>query len=71
VEALIKEKKEKENVLTHLELVNSKNAYVLISEKFKRKTTKAKKKWWKKRSIRGIYNNCKHSWRLHKSRGRV
>jgi hypothetical protein len=43
VEALIKEKKEKENVLTNLELVNLKNASLLNFEEFKRKTIEAEK----------------------------
>ncbi len=44
MKALTKEKKEKENVLTYLELMNLKNTSLLNFEKFKRKTTKAKKK---------------------------
>jgi hypothetical protein len=43
VEALTKEKKEKENVLIDLEVVNLKNASLLNSEEFKRKTVEAKK----------------------------
>jgi hypothetical protein len=39
VKALIKEKKEKENVLTDLELINLKNVYLLQLEELKRKTT--------------------------------
>jgi hypothetical protein len=39
VEALTKEKKEKDNVLIDLELVNMKNASLLNFEEFKRKTT--------------------------------
>jgi hypothetical protein len=39
VKALTKEKKEKDNVLTNLELVNMKNASMLQSEELKRKTT--------------------------------
>jgi hypothetical protein len=38
VKALTKEKKEKEDILTNLELVNLKNASLLQSEKLKRKT---------------------------------
>ncbi len=34
---LIKEKKEKENVVTNLELINLKNVSLLQSEKFRRK----------------------------------
>jgi len=41
VKAQIKEKKEKENVLTYLELVYLKNVSLLQSKKLKRKTTKA------------------------------
>jgi hypothetical protein len=39
VEALSKEKKEKENVQTDLELVNMKNASLLNSKEIRRKTT--------------------------------
>jgi len=38
VKALTKEKKEKEDILTNLELVNLKNASLPQSEKLKRKT---------------------------------
>ncbi len=41
MKALIKEKKEKENVLTNLELVNLKNVFLFQSKELKRKTTKA------------------------------
>jgi hypothetical protein len=44
VEALAKEKKEKDNVLTSLELVNLKNASMLNSKKLRRRTTKVEKK---------------------------
>jgi len=44
VKALTKEKKEKENVLTNLELINLINVFILLFEELKRKTTKAKKK---------------------------
>jgi hypothetical protein len=44
VKALTKEKKEKEDVLTNLELVNLKNASLLQSKKLKRKTTKVERK---------------------------
>jgi hypothetical protein len=43
VKALTKEKKEKENVSTYLELVNLNNASLLNFEKLKRNTTKAEK----------------------------
>jgi hypothetical protein len=43
VKALIKEKKEKENVLTYLELVNLKNVSLSQSKKLRRKTIEAKK----------------------------
>jgi hypothetical protein len=43
VKTLIKEKKEKENVLTNLELVNLKNVSLLEFEELRRKTTKAEK----------------------------
>jgi hypothetical protein len=43
VKALTKKKKEKENVLTYLELINPKNVSLLQYEEFKRKTTKVKK----------------------------
>jgi hypothetical protein len=39
VEALTKEKKEKENVLIDLKLVNLKNASMLNSKELRRKTT--------------------------------
>ncbi len=52
VKTLIKEKKEKDNVLTNLESTNLKNAFLLNFEKFRRKTTKAKKKsWWRKKGV--------------------
>jgi GTPase SAR1 family protein len=41
---MIKEKKEKENVLTYLELVNLKNVSLLQYEELKRKITKVEKK---------------------------
>jgi hypothetical protein len=44
VEALTKEKKEKENVLIDLELVNLKTVSLLNFEEFKRKATEARKK---------------------------
>jgi len=43
VKTLIKEKKEKENVLTYLELVNLKNVSLLEFEELRRKITKAEK----------------------------
>jgi hypothetical protein len=43
VKTLIKEKKEKENVLTDLELVNLKNVSLLEFEELRRKITKAEK----------------------------
>jgi hypothetical protein len=43
VEALTKEKKEKKNVLTYLELVNLKNASLLSFEKLRRKIIKVEK----------------------------
>jgi hypothetical protein len=43
VKALTKKKKEKENVLTYLELINLKNVSLLQYDEFKRKTTKVKK----------------------------
>jgi hypothetical protein len=39
MKALTKEKKEKENVLIDLELINLKNVSILQFEEFKRKTT--------------------------------
>jgi hypothetical protein len=39
VKALIKERKEKENVFKNLELVNLKNASLLQFEELRRKTT--------------------------------
>jgi len=62
VETSIKEK-EKENVLTDLELMNLKNVSLLDFEVLRRRTTEAKKKKLVDiiRSIRGIYSNCMHS----------
>ncbi len=39
MKALAKEKKEKENVLTYLELINLKNVFLLQYEEFRKKTT--------------------------------
>jgi len=44
VKTLIKEKKEKENVLTNLELINQKNVSLLQSKKLKRKTIEVERK---------------------------
>jgi len=44
VKTLIKGKKEKDNVLTNLELINLKNVTLLQFKEIRRKTTKAKKK---------------------------
>jgi len=44
VKALTKEKKEKENALIDLELINIKNVFLLQFEEFRRKTTKAERK---------------------------
>jgi hypothetical protein len=44
VKALTKQKKEKENVLTNLELINLKNVFLLQSEELRIKTTKVEKK---------------------------
>jgi hypothetical protein len=41
VKTLPKEKKEKDNVLTYLELINLKNVFLLQFEELKRKTTMA------------------------------
>ncbi len=41
MKTLTKEKKEKENVLTYLELINLKNVFLLKFEKIKRKTSEA------------------------------
>jgi hypothetical protein len=43
VETLIKEKKEKENVLTNLELMNLKSISLLNFEEFRRRIGEAKK----------------------------
>jgi len=66
VEALIKEKKEKENVLMDLELMNLKNISLLNSKELITRIIEAEKKsWWRKiRNIGGIYNSCRHNWRL-------
>jgi hypothetical protein len=73
VEALSKEK-EKDNVLTYLELLNLKSASLLDFEEFGRRTIEAKKKngWWTQiRNIIGIYSNCWHSWKLQVNQVRV
>ncbi len=44
MKALTKEKKEKENVLIDLELVNLKNVSLLEFEEFRRKTIEVEKK---------------------------
>jgi hypothetical protein len=44
VKALTKEKKEKENVLINLELINLKNVFLLQFEEFKRKTLEVERK---------------------------
>jgi hypothetical protein len=44
VKTLINEKKENENILTYLELVNLKNVYLLQSKELRKKTRKADKK---------------------------
>jgi hypothetical protein len=41
VKTLINEKKENENILTYLELVNLKNVYLLQSKELRKKTRKA------------------------------
>jgi hypothetical protein len=43
VQALIKKKKEKENVLTYLELINLNNVSLLQYEELRIKTTKAER----------------------------
>ncbi len=43
VKALSKKKKENENVLTNLELINLKNVFLLQFEELRRKTTKAER----------------------------
>jgi hypothetical protein len=43
VKTLTKEKKEKENVLIDLELINMKNVFLLQFEEFKRKTTEVER----------------------------
>jgi hypothetical protein len=55
VETLIKEKKEKDNVLTNLELVNMKRVSLLNFDKLKRTIKAEKEKFWRPvRSINGI-----------------
>jgi hypothetical protein len=73
VQTLIKEKKEKENVLTNLELINLKSVSLLNFEKFRRRIAKVEiRNWWRQiRSIRGIYSSCRHSWRLQMRRKKV
>jgi hypothetical protein len=43
VKALTKKKKEKDNVLTNLEMINLKNVSLLLSNELKRKIAEAKK----------------------------
>ncbi len=43
MKALTKEKKEKENVLTDLELINLKNVSLLQSKEFRKKTIEAER----------------------------
>ncbi len=73
MKALTKEKKERQNVLIDLELVNLKNAFLLNSEEFRRKTTEAEneKLGEKKRNIRRISSNYKHNWRAHRNKRRI
>jgi hypothetical protein len=63
VKALTKEKKENENVLTYLELVNLNNAFLLQYEEFKRKTTKVEKEklMEETKNIKEICSICKHN----------
>jgi len=65
VEALIKENKEKENVLIDLELMNLNNVFLFNFEELKRTSKVEKKKLVEanKESERN-YNSYKHSWRL-------
>ncbi len=65
--------KEKENVLTDLELMNLKNVYLLDFEVFRKRIVEAKKKKLVDaiRNIRGIYSSCEHSWRLQMNKRRV
>jgi hypothetical protein len=44
MKALTKKKKEKENVLTNLELINLKNVSLLQFEELRRKTSKVERK---------------------------
>ncbi len=44
MKALIQEKKEKQNVLTNLELINLKNVSLLQFEKFRKKIPKVERK---------------------------
>jgi SMC interacting uncharacterized protein involved in chromosome segregation len=55
VEALTKEKKEKENVLIELGLINLKSDSLLKSKKNRKRITKAKikKTWWASMNICG------------------
>ncbi len=43
MKALTKKKKEKDNVLTNLEMINLKNVSLLLSNELKRKIAEAKK----------------------------
>jgi len=62
VKALTKEKKGKENVLAHLELINLKNVSLLSSEELRIKIVKVE--------IEQLMEG-KHSWKGHRNKGRV
>jgi hypothetical protein len=63
MKTLIKKNKEKENVLTYLELVNMKNVFLLQFEELRRNTTEIERKklMEEKNIITGICNTCKHN----------
>lgn len=71
VKALTEEKKEKENVLIYLELINLKSDSLLNYEEIRRTTIEAKIKSQRKqiRNIKKIYSNYMHIWRVQ-MRGR-
>jgi len=69
MKALTKEKKEKENALKNLELINLKNVFLLQFEKIERKTNEAEReKLMEDKEYKGICNAYKHNWRWHKNR---
>jgi hypothetical protein len=73
VKALIKKKKEKENVMIYLELINLKNVSSLQFEELKKRQQRQKESssWRTIRSTKELCNTCKHSWKGHKNKRRI